>query len=160
MGMMLLTQGAGQFKAHKSAHTMPKESIRFILQVGMKRIDQCFNQRWHTGESRFSQTILSPGELHSTYLYFAGQSMGAFVSFELARSLRKQHHAHAGPLQLFLSAQRAPQLPDPEPPTHALPDNEFIEELRTLTGTPTELLQNAEVLEIILPVLRPAFALS
>lgn len=67
--------------------------------------------------------------------------------------------AHAGPLQLFVSAQRAPQFPDPEPPVHALPDNEFIEELRNLNGTPTEILQNAEVLEITLPLLRADFAI-
>ncbi|HEU5226874.1 MAG TPA: thioesterase II family protein [Ktedonobacteraceae bacterium] len=89
---------------------------------------------------------------------FFGHSMGAFVSFELARYLRK-HHTHAGPLQLFVSAQRAPQLPDPEPPIHALPDNELIEELRDLNGTPTEILQNVEVLELTLPLLRADFAI-
>ncbi|HLG62383.1 MAG TPA: thioesterase domain-containing protein, partial [Ktedonosporobacter sp.] len=80
-------------------------------------------------------------------------------SFELARSLRQQRHAHAGPVQVFVSAQRAPHLPDPEPPVHALPDNEFIEELRHLNGTPTEILQNAEVLELTLPLLRADFAI-
>jgi len=90
---------------------------------------------------------------------FFGHSMGAFVCFELARYLRKHHHTHAGPLQLFVSAQRAPQLPDLDPPVHALPDNEFIEKLRHLNGTPAEILQNAEVLEITLPLLRADFAI-
>lgn len=88
---------------------------------------------------------------------FFGHSMGAFVSFELARYLR-QHH-YAGPLKLFVAAQRAPQLPDPEPPVHARPDKEFIEELRHLNGTPAEILQNAEVLEVTLPLLRADFAI-
>lgn len=103
-------------------------------------------------------SALNPYLQDKPYAFF-GHSMGAFVSFELARYLRKQHHAHAGPLQLFVSAQRAPQFPDPEPPVHALPDNEFIEELRNLNGTPTEILQNAEVLEITLPLLRADFAI-
>lgn len=103
-------------------------------------------------------SALNPYLQDKPYAFF-GHSMGAFVSFELARYLRKQHPTHTGPLQLFVSAQRAPQLPDPEPPVHALPDNEFIEELRTLNGTPTEILQNAEVLEITLPLLRADFAI-
>ncbi len=101
---------------------------------------------------------------HALYPYlqdkpyaFFGHSMGAFVSFELVRYLRRQHHT--GPAQLFVAAQRAPQLPDLEPPVHALPDHEFIEELRNLNGTPVEILQNAEVLEVTLPLLRADFAI-
>ncbi len=82
--------------------------------------------------------------------------MGAFVSFEVARNLRT--HGHVGPLHLFVAAQRAPQLPDREPPVHNLPDAEFIERLRTLNGTPLEVLQNAEVMEIALPLLHADFA--
>ena len=87
---------------------------------------------------------------------FFGHSMGAFVSFEVARNLRT--HGHVGPLHLFVAAQRAPQLPDREPPVHNLPDAEFIERLRTLNGTPLEVLQNAEVMEIALPLLHADFA--
>lgn len=87
---------------------------------------------------------------------FFGHSMGGFVSFEMARHLRAQ--GHPGPLQLFVAAQRAPQLPDPDPPVYHLPHAEFIEKLRTLNGTPHEVLQNAEVLEIAMPLLRADFA--
>jgi medium-chain acyl-[acyl-carrier-protein] hydrolase len=99
---------------------------------------------------------LDPYLQEKPYAFF-GHSMGGFISFELARYLYK--HYHTGPLKLFVAAQRAPQLPDREPPVHALPDKEFIEELRDLNGTPAEILQNAEVLEVTLPLLRADFAI-
>lgn len=87
---------------------------------------------------------------------FFGHSMGALVSFEVARLLRKNYQL--SPVQLFVSGRRAPQLPNSESPIHALPEAEFLEELRRLNGTPEEVLANAELMEILLPVLRADFA--
>lgn len=84
-----------------------------------------------------------------------GHSMGALLGFELARML---HHEGRSPAQLFVSAHRAPQLPDTEEPLHALPEPELIEQLRKLNGTPPEILAHAELLELMLPVLRADFA--
>lgn len=88
---------------------------------------------------------------------FFGHSMGALISFELVRYLRK--HDMAIPVHLFVSGYRAPQLPDRDPPIHNLPESEFIEELRKLNGTPEEVLQNAELVQLLLAVLRADFAL-
>ncbi len=66
-----------------------------------------------------------------------GHSMGALISFELARELRRRHSI--GPRQLFLSGSRAPTVPRRKDLTFDLPDNEFIAELRRLNGTPSEL---------------------
>lgn len=88
---------------------------------------------------------------------FFGHSMGALVSFELARLLRKQ-----GDLQLshlFISGRYAPQLLAPEPPIHALPEAEFVEKLRRYNGTPSQVLENAELMELFLPILRADFEL-
>lgn len=90
------------------------------------------------------------------YVFF-GHSMGALVSFEIARKLRRRY-AH-GPLRLYLSAHRAPQLPDPDPPIHDLPEIEFLAELRRLEGTPEEILENQEMTHLLLPALRADFAL-
>src|SRR5205814_4666171 len=87
---------------------------------------------------------------------FFGHSMGALVSFELARYLRRQHGL--SPVHLFVSGRRAPQLSDPDPPIHPLPEAEFLEELRSLKGTPEEVLQNTELLQLLLPLLRADFA--
>lgn len=87
---------------------------------------------------------------------FFGHSMGAIVSFELARHLRRERGAL--PARLFISGRRAPQIPDDDPPTYNLPEPEFIEELRRLNGTPREILEHPELMQLILPLLRTDFA--
>jgi medium-chain acyl-[acyl-carrier-protein] hydrolase len=62
------------------------------------------------------------------------------------------------PVRLFISADRAPQIPNRDPAIHSLPEGEFLTELRRLKGTPTELLEDEEVMQIMLPVLRADFA--
>jgi len=84
-----------------------------------------------------------------------GHSLGALVGFELVRRLRKE--GGPTPLRFFASGHRAPHLPDPDPPIHHLPDAQFIEELRELNGTPQEVFESPELLELILPVLRADF---
>jgi medium-chain acyl-[acyl-carrier-protein] hydrolase len=88
---------------------------------------------------------------------FFGHSMGALISFELARYLRAK--GYGSPVHLFVSGHRAPQLPDPDPPSYGLPDAAFIEELRRLKGTPEEVLDNNELLHLLFPLLRADFAL-
>ncbi len=82
---------------------------------------------------------------------FFGHSMGALVGFELARALRRGHHLE--PAHLFVSGCHAPQIPDPNP-IYALPEAEFLRELRRLNGLPEEVLENTELLQLMLPTLR------
>lgn len=87
---------------------------------------------------------------------FFGHSMGALISFELARLLRKQYTLE--PVHLFVSGRRAPQIPNTKPPIHTLGDSEFKEELRRLNGTPKAVLENAELMELLVPIVRADFA--
>lgn len=87
---------------------------------------------------------------------FFGHSMGALVSFELARQLRRRYDLC--PVHLIASGHRAPHVPDRDPPIYALPESEFLEELRRLNGTPAEVLEHAELRELVLPALRADFA--
>lgn len=86
---------------------------------------------------------------------FFGHSMGALLCFELARLLRREQCPQ--PLHLFVSSRWAPQIPDPHPPLHNLPEAELVGELRRLNGTPVEILEHAELMELVLPVLRADF---
>ena len=89
---------------------------------------------------------------------FFGHSLGALIGFELARTLmqRSQH----SPLHLFVSGHGAPQIPNTDPPVHQLPQAEFIQKLNSLNGTPAEILQNPELMELFYPVLRADFAMN
>lgn len=86
-----------------------------------------------------------------------GHSMGALISFELTRYLRR--NALPMPVQLFVSAHRGPHLPMRRAPAHNLPDDELIDLLRQFGGTPQAVLQHTELMKIVLPVLRADFEL-
>lgn len=88
---------------------------------------------------------------------FFGHSMGAIISYELAVSLMKE--ANIEPVQLFVSGRSAPHLAAREKITYNLPDAEFVKEIAKLNGTPKEILQNAELLELLFPLLRADFEL-
>src|ERR1044071_6135406 len=61
---------------------------------------------------------------------FFGHSMGAMISFELARLLRNEKGLE--PIHLFVSGRSAPQVATPTQRTYELPDDEFIAELHRL----------------------------
>ncbi|MEW5989007.1 MAG: alpha/beta fold hydrolase [Chloroflexota bacterium] len=88
---------------------------------------------------------------------FFGHSMGALIGFELARYLRKMKRP--GPVHLFYSGHRAPQLPDPDPPLHVLPEPQFVTAIRNFNGTPEAVLQHPELMQLVLPILRADFTL-
>ena len=85
---------------------------------------------------------------------FFGHSMGALISFELARYLRRLNLPL--PKHMFLSGRAAPQL-EREQVTYNLPAKEFAEELRRLNGTPREVLEHEELMELMMPLLRADF---
>lgn len=89
---------------------------------------------------------------------FFGHSLGGLIGFELALHLR-EHHGVA-PSQLFISARRAPHLPEPLAAIHHLPNEEFITHLQQrYGGIPQAILQAPDLLHAMLPMLRADFAL-
>ena len=86
-----------------------------------------------------------------------GHSMGGLIAFELARTLREQGAPQ--PMQLFVSAAAAPGTVSPEPPLHRAAEADIRQRLRTLNGTPEELLADDELMTLMLPVLRADFAI-
>jgi medium-chain acyl-[acyl-carrier-protein] hydrolase len=85
-----------------------------------------------------------------------GHSMGGLVGFELARALRERGQPQ--PAHVFVSATAAPGTPPTRPSIHDAPDAEIKRRLRTLNGTPQELLDNEELMELMLPTLRADFS--
>ena len=87
---------------------------------------------------------------------FFGHSLGALVAFELARQLRRQSGVQ--PVRLLVSADRAPQISHRDRPINALPEKEFLDELRRLNGIPEKVLEETELMQSMLPILRADFA--
>ncbi|MBD2256625.1 thioesterase II family protein [Pseudanabaena sp. FACHB-2040] len=88
---------------------------------------------------------------------FFGHSMGALISFELARYFRTLQQP--APVHLFVSGRSAPHLPDKNPFRHTLPDQAFLQALRDLNGMSLAVLNNPELLQMVLPILRADFSI-
>lgn len=85
-----------------------------------------------------------------------GHSMGGLVGFELARVLRRRGWPQPG--HLFVSASPAPSLSH-APFPYGASDTVAKARLKALNGTPREVLENDELMELVLPVIRADFAL-
>jgi medium-chain acyl-[acyl-carrier-protein] hydrolase len=116
-------------------------------------------------ESTREDLIGLAGEIHAALepllgepLAIFGHSLGAMLAFELARLLSMRGPRE--PLRLFISGQRAPHRSNPKPPLHNLPDERLVEELRKLGGTLPEVFENADLLSLMLPVLRSDFRMG
>ena len=88
---------------------------------------------------------------------FFGHSLGARVAFECVRRLRQLNIQL--PEHLFVSGSRSPEIPEPKP-LHHLDDTRFVEELKRFSGTPQVILENRELMELFLPILRADFTLD
>jgi medium-chain acyl-[acyl-carrier-protein] hydrolase len=86
---------------------------------------------------------------------FFGHSLGGMVAFEVARRLSRGDLPR--PQSLFISACGAPDVPDPHPPIHALPGDEFIRSLEQLNGIPSEVAHHSELMQLLEPTLRADF---
>ncbi len=82
-----------------------------------------------------------------------GHSMGAWIAFELLRTLRRE--GKSMPVHFFASGRRAPQIDDPRSAIHQLPNDDLVQRVLGLFGgIPDAILAEPELLELLLPVLR------
>lgn len=79
-----------------------------------------------------------------------GHSIGALVGFELARKVR----SILLPKVLIISAAGAPQLNFKRELIGHLPDKDFVEKLKIYNGLPESLIENNELLNMFIPMLR------
>ncbi|WP_270344372.1 thioesterase II family protein [Bacillus mobilis] len=84
-----------------------------------------------------------------------GHSMGSLLAYEFYYkisnlNLRKPNH-------MFLSGYRAPSVNRGREKIYNLSDKEFIKRVIGLGGTPEELMDNQELLQLFLPIIRSDF---
>ena len=83
----------------------------------------------------------------TSLIYFFGHSLGSRVAFELTSNC--QRTGRDLPVHFIASGSRGPHMPPREKPLHHLPDSEFVSELKDLNGTPKEILDNKELMELL-----------
>jgi medium-chain acyl-[acyl-carrier-protein] hydrolase len=94
--------------------------------------------------------------LASPYMFF-GHSMGALVSFEVARALRAA--GSSGPAHMAVSAHRAPHLPNRHRRVRDIGDDQLVARLERLGGTPDAALSDSELRDVLLPTIRADLAM-
>lgn len=86
-----------------------------------------------------------------------GHSMGALIAFELACRLRERGQ---GIRQLIVSGCPAPQVGVHGDDLHRLSDEDLVNELARMNGTPNSLIDNIELMRLAVPIIRNDFRLA
>ena len=86
-----------------------------------------------------------------------GHSLGAACAYETARVLERLGRT---PELLIISGRQCPGTASKRNPIAHLTDKEFLEHVRTYKGTPSAVMENTEMMELLLPLLRADFSLS
>jgi len=84
-----------------------------------------------------------------------GHSMGALLSYELYYKIEQM--GMKKPEHIFFSGYRAPNIIRQEEKKSTLPDYDFISKVMDIGGTPNKLIENKELLEIFIPIIRSDF---
>lgn len=85
-----------------------------------------------------------------------GHSLGAKICCEVTKQLAEKG---LFPEAIIVSGSRPPWSAGIRC-LHSLPPQEFIDELRTMEGTPEAILQSVEFMDLFLPILRADFAMD
>jgi surfactin synthase thioesterase subunit len=96
------------------------------------------------------------GAVRAPYALF-GHSLGGLLAFELAHALRARGLPE--PTLLFIAASEAPALRNVARFEQDYSDAELKREMERLQGTPRAVLDDAELMDLALPVLRADFRL-
>lgn len=159
MRLFCLPYAGGGTSAYASwAGLLPADlELSIVLLPGRERR---YREQPYTNLARLTHDLadaLAP-EIDRPYALF-GHSVGALIAFELLRELRRR--IVLLPIHLYVSGRRAPHLPDPSPPLYALDDSRFIAELqRQYNGIPAAILEDQELLQLFLPVMRADITLA
>jgi medium-chain acyl-[acyl-carrier-protein] hydrolase len=95
--------------------------------------------------------------LDDTPFSLFGHSMGGLLAYELSHKIREKIGQE--PKHLFISASRPPHLNNNFNRLHLLEDSEFLARISLLGGTPSEALENQELMEIFTPIIKRDYML-
>lgn len=92
------------------------------------------------------------GELDTMPYVFFGHSMGSLIAYELYYKIKETKHNP--PVHIFFSGHKAPHMKKTEKDLHNLSDEEFKKEILSIGGTPEELFDYPELVDLFIPILR------
>ena len=142
--------GSSTFNAWSNI-LLPEVELCLIHLPGRdKRLREPLHLELSTLVERLTESLY--GWLDRPFAFF-GHSMGALISFEVARQLRSRFVVL--PAHLFLSSCFPPQSRDSHDHLYQLPEKEFLQETEKLYGAlPQVVKENADMLQLFLSILR------
>ena len=120
-------------------------------------------------ETRFAEPLISDFQeyvrqasdailtLDSLPTVIFGHSLGAAVAFEVCHALEAKGFR---PRVLIVSGRPSPQFPLTRKRIAGLPDDEFVRGLDEFNGTPKEILQNQDLVDLFLPLWKADFKMA
>ncbi|HCQ89391.1 MAG TPA: thioesterase [Clostridium sp.] len=123
------------------------------LKARGKRFNESFYETLEEAVEDIFQ-IIKDKIVHDEYAIY-GHSMGSLLAYELYYKIASKDLKI--PKHIFFSGYKSPDIKSQEKHIHLLPDEEFIREVIGLGGTSEELLDNKELLELFIPILRSDF---
>ncbi|NQY37922.1 MAG: thioesterase [Alteromonadaceae bacterium] len=134
------------------------ENIEILAIQPPGRSTRIFERAHSNMEQLVNDLLMNISEsLDRPYILF-GHSLGSRVAFELMTQCKKR--GLRMPLQFIASGSRGPHILPRKTSIYQLPDKEFIEGLKDINGTPKAVLENSELMELCLPLLRADFELA
>lgn len=97
------------------------------------------------------------GDFSSDYAVF-GHSLGGLIAYELLHKIKQEGKPR--PVHAFFSGAKAPHFDKGIEKVYNLPEDKFKDRVSELGGTPKEVLENDELLELFLPILRADFKIN
>ncbi len=121
-----------------------------------KRISENLVEDIHILVDDFYQTIENKIPDFSN-IYFFGHSLGAVLAYLVAFKMKMETDSE--PKKIVLSGKNPPHITSHLKDRHLLSNVDFKNMIAEMGGTPQEILENKELLEFFLPILRSDFAL-
>jgi medium-chain acyl-[acyl-carrier-protein] hydrolase len=84
-----------------------------------------------------------------------GHSMGNLIAYEVCHKIIER--GQQAPVHIFFSGRGSPNGQKEKRNVHLLPDEEFKKKLKELGGTPEDVLNNEDLLNYFLPIIRADF---
>lgn len=96
------------------------------------------------------------GEIEEEYAIF-GHSMGSILAYELYYKILDEKLDK--PKHIFFSGQKSPNIARDDEKLSELGDEEFIDKVISLGGTPKEIIKDVDILNLFIPILKSDFKL-
>ncbi len=122
-----------------------------------RRMKESFYESVAQAAEDISNMILGQLEPGEPYAIF-GHSMGALLAYETYYAL-KAKGIHE-PEHIFFSGRKAPQDDGEKSAYYMLPEEEFLNVVFHYGGNTREILQNRELLDLFVPILRADFKIA